>query len=171
LNIDWQRIMYVVGGLSVGLGFALKDLLENFVCGLILLVGKEIRPGDIVEFDGTWGVVTSLNIRCTFIRTFDNAVITLPNNQVVSKNFRNWTLNGHIMRHQMEIGVSYGTDVNKAAELLLKAANDCDMVMKVRDPEVLFVDFGDSALIFRLRYWLHIDNLSKAPSQIRRNIA
>ncbi len=171
LNIDWQRIMYVIGGLSVGLGFALKELLENFVCGLILLVGKEIRPGDIVEFDGTWGVVTSLNIRCTFIRTFDNAVITLPNNQVVSKNFRNWTLNGHIMRHQMEIGVDYGTDVNKAVEILLKAAHECDMILKVRDPEVLFVDFGDSALIFRLRYWLHIDNVSKAPSQVRHNIA
>jgi small-conductance mechanosensitive channel len=170
LNIDWQRIMYVVGGLSVGLGFALKELLENFVCGLILLVGKEIRPGDVVEFDGTWGTVNSLNIRCTFIRTFDNALITLPNTQVVSKNFRNWTLNGHVMRHQLEVGVSYDTDVNRTMELLYKAAHDCNLILKARDPEVLFIDFGDSALILRLRYWIHVDNVTKAPSQIRQNI-
>jgi small-conductance mechanosensitive channel len=167
MNIDWNNIKIVIGGLSVGFGFALKELLENFVCGLILLIGKEVRPGDIVEFDGTMGKVEKINIRATFIKTYDNAIITLPNNQVVSKDFRNWTLNGHAMRTELNVGVAYGSDIEKVVEMLLESTQECSMVLKVKDPEVLFMDFADSSLIFRLRFWIHIDNIAKAPSALR----
>jgi small-conductance mechanosensitive channel len=167
LNIDWNGIKYVIGGMSVGFGFALKDLLENFVCGIILLIGKEVRPGDVVEFDGTLGTVEKINIRATFIKTNDNAMISLPNVQVVSKDFRNWTLNNKLMRSEFEVGVQYGSDVEKVVELLIKAANESSMVAQANKPEVLFCEFGDNALIFKLRFWINVDNINKAPSQVR----
>lgn len=167
LSIDWGNIKYILGGLSVGFGFALKDLLENFVCGIILLIGKEVRPGDVVEFDGTWGTVENINIRATFIKTFDNAMISLPNLQVVSKEFKNWTLNNHILRRQIDVGVQYGSNVEKVIELLLESANRCELVLHLNEPNVLFMDFGESALIFRLRFWVVVDNAAAAPSIIR----
>lgn len=169
-DIRWENIKLILGGLSVGLGFALKDIIENFVCGLILLIGKEVRPGDIVEFDGTRGIVEKINIRATFIKTFANAVITLPNNQVVSKDFKNWTLNGHIVRCELNVGVAYGSDITKVVESLKEAVNLCDLVLKVKDPEVLFIDFGDSSQVFQARFWIHVDNTFKAPSQVRHAI-
>jgi len=170
LHIDWNRIKYVIGGLSVGFGFALKELLENFVCGLILLMGKEVRPGDIVEFDGTMGLVEKINIRATFIKTYEHAIITLPNSQVVSKDFKNWTLNSHVMRRQLDVTVAYGSDVEQVVELMLEAANQSKFVLQIKKPEVLFIDFGESALVFRLRFWINIDNIVTAPSDIRKKI-
>ena len=169
-DIKWENIKLILGGLSVGLGFALKDIIENFVCGLILLIGKEVRPGDVVEFDGTRGIVEKINIRATFIKTFANAIITLPNNQVVSKDFKNWTLNGHIMRCELNVGVAYGSDITKVVESIKEAVNLCDMVLKIKDPEVLFTDFGDSSLVFQVRFWIHVDNTFAAPSQVRHAI-
>ena len=169
-NIKWENIKLILGGLSVGFGFALKDIIENFVCGLILLVGKEVRPGDIVEFDGTWGTVETINIRATFIKTFDNAIVTLPNSQVVSKDFKNWTLNGHIMRCKLNVGVAYGSDIPKVVESIKEAVNLCNLVVKIKAPEVLFMDFGDSSLVFMVRFWTHVDNVFQAPSQVRQTI-
>ena len=166
-NVDFKSISIILGGLSIGFGFAFKNIIENFVCGLILLIGKEIRPGDVVEFDGTMGTVEKINIRATFIQTFDNAIITLPNNQVVSSNFRNWTLNNHIMRRSIDVGVAYGSDIEKVVKLLLKAGDISGMVLQVKEPEVLFWNFGDSSLIFRLRIWIHVKNYIEAPSKIR----
>lgn len=167
LHIDWNSIKYVVGGMSVGFGFALKDLLENFVCGIILLIGKEVRPGDVVEFDGTHGIVEKINIRATFIKTYDNAMISLPNTQVVSKDFRNWTLNNKLMRREFEVGVQYGSNVEKVIELLLRAANESTMTLHIKPPEVFFSSFGDNALIFKLRFWINVDNITKAPSEVK----
>ena len=170
LHVDWNSIKLILGGLSVGFGFALKEILENFVCGLILLIGKEVRQGDIVEFDDTLGTVQKINIRATFIKTFDNAIITLPNNQVVSKDFKNWTLNGHIRRCELNVGVAYGSDVTAVVEAIKEAIAPCDLIIKAKEPEVLFMEFGDSALIFRLRFWIHINNIAKAPSEVRHAI-
>lgn len=169
-HIDWKSIQYVLGGLSVGLGFALKELLENFVCGIILLIGKEVRPGDVVEFDGTHGIVEQINIRATVIKTYDNAIITLPNNQVVSKDFRNWTVNGHVMRRQLDLKLPYEVDFTKAADLMKKAMNECPSVMKFRDPEVLFQQFGEHAMEFRLRFWINVEDWTTAPSQVRERV-
>ncbi len=167
LKIDWNSIKWVIGGMSVGLGFALKELLENFVCGIILLIGKEVRPGDMVEFDHILGFVEKINIRATFIKTTDNALISIPNNQVVSKDFRNWTLNNRQMRREVNISVAYGSDLNKVFKLLQQAAEECRSVLKIKKPEVLFMDFGDSGLFFKVRFWVDVADLHSAPSQVR----
>ncbi len=170
LGIDWDNLKWVVGGLSVGFGFALKDILENFFCGLILLIGRQVRPGDVVEFGDVLGKVIKINVRATFIETYDNAIIAIPNTQIVGKEFRNWTLNGHIRRLEIDVGVAYDSDVPMVVETLLEAMNTSSLVLKVRDPQVLFLDFGENAMIFRARFWIHLDNWVKAPTALRMNI-
>ncbi len=167
LGVDWNNLKWIVGGLSVGFGFALKDILENFFCGLIILIGKQVRPGDIVEFGGVVGTVFKINVRATFIKTFDNAIIVIPNNQIVGKELRNWTLNGHIRRAQLDVGVAYDSDIPLVMETLLEAMNNSKGIIRAKAPEALFLDFGDSALIFRARFWIHTDNWTKTPSALR----
>jgi small-conductance mechanosensitive channel/ABC-type amino acid transport substrate-binding protein len=167
LGVDWNNLKWIVGGLSVGFGFALKDILENFFCGLIILIGKQVRPGDIVEFGEVLGTVIKINVRATFIKTYDNAIIIIPNNQIVGKELRNWTLNGHIRRIQIDVGVAYDSDIPLVMETLLEAMKSSKWIIMAKAPEVLFLNFGDSALIFRARFWIHTDNWVKAPSALR----
>ncbi|MFZ1539341.1 MAG: transporter substrate-binding domain-containing protein [Chromatiaceae bacterium] len=170
LGIDWDNLKWIVGGLSVGFGFALKDILENFFSGIIVLLGKQVRPGDTIEFGSVYGKIEKINIRATFIKTEDNALIAIPNSQIVSKEFRNWTLNGHIRRNQFEVGVAYGSDIPMVIEAMLEVMNSSNIVLKVIPPDVLFVDFASSAILLRARYWVHVDNRTKSASVLRRSM-
>ena len=172
-HVSPNSILVVLGGMSVGLGLGLRDIIENFICGIILLVGKSVRPGDVIEFDDTWGLVQKISIRSTVVKTFDDAIINLPNSVVVSKNFRNWTLTGHIIRRDIKVGVMYGSDVAKVKRLLLEIADKEESVMKHPAPNVLFMDFGASELQFTLRVWFkdlrkHTDSSSKMREEINR---
>jgi small-conductance mechanosensitive channel len=171
LRIPPNTILVVLGGMSMGLGFGLRDIIENFICGIILLAGKSVRPGDVIEFDDTWGVVQKISIRSTVVKTFDDAIINLPNSVVVSKNFRNWTLTGHIIRRDIKVGVAYGSDIAKVKRLLLEIAADDDNVLAQPPPRVLFMDFGASELDFCLRLWFkdlrkHTDSASNIREKI-----
>ena len=170
LRIDWDNLKWILGGLSVGFGFALKDILENFFSGIIVLLGKQVRPGDTIEFGSVYGKIERINIRATFIKTEDNALIAIPNSQIVSKEFRNWTLNGHIRRVEFEVGVAYGSDIPLVIETMLDVMNAANVVLKVIPPDVLFVDFASSALQLRARYWVHVDNRTKSASILRRSM-
>ncbi len=170
LRIDWDNLKWIVGGLSVGFGFALKDILENFFSGIIVLLGKQVRPGDTIEFGSVYGKIERINIRATFIKTEDNALIAIPNSQIVSKEFRNWTLNGHIRRVEFEVGVAYGSDIPLVIETMLDVMNAANVVLKVIPPDVLFVDFASSAIQLRARYWVHVDNRTKSASILRRSM-
>lgn len=166
-NFSWEHLKWILGGLSVGMGFALKDIVDNFLCGITLLIGKEARLGDLVEYDGIIGRVEKINIRATFIRTFDDAIITLPNSQMVAKDFKNWTLRGNIVRRRIEVGVSYGSDIETVKQSLLKAAIECEHVAKNKAPTVIFRNFGSSDLQFILFFWVHVDRMDLTASDIR----
>ncbi len=170
LRVDWDNLKWIVGGLSVGFGFALKDILENFFSGIIVLLGKQVRPGDTIEFGSVYGKIERINIRATFIKTEDNALIAIPNSQIVSKEFRNWTLNGHIRRSEFEVGVAYGSDIPLVIETMLDVMNAANIVLKVIPPDVLFVDFASSAILLRARFWVHVDNRTKSASVLRRGM-
>ncbi len=152
-HVSSTSIQVVLGGISVGLGFGLRDIIENFICGIILLAGKSVRPGDVIEFDETWGVVQRISIRSTVVKTFDDAIINLPNSVVVSKNFKNWTLTGHVIRRDIKVGVTYGSDVVKIKSLLLEIATADDNVMANPPPKVLCMDLGASKMELCLRLW------------------
>jgi small-conductance mechanosensitive channel len=170
MQINWDDLKWIIGGLSVGFGFAIKDIIENFFCGIIVLLGKEVRPGDLVEFGDVLGQIEEINVRATFIKTDDNAIISIPNNQIVAKDFRNWTLNDRVRRSQLDVGVAYGSDVSLVMATMLAAMDDCAYVLKAKKPEVLFLNFGDSSLVFRARFWIDIEHRLQAPSAVRQRI-
>ena len=168
LKVNITSILVVLGGLSVGIGFGLQHLVNNFLAGLIVMFGKACRPGDIIELDSKWASVLKTDIRTTTVRTFDNCIITVPNSILIDKELYNWTKNNDLIRSSMSIGVAYGSDVELVKKLLLEIAGSFDEVCKSPQPQVLFNDFGTNALIFKLRIWLHeIDNIVATPSAIR----
>lgn len=167
LHIDWDNLKWIVGGLSVGFGFALKDILENFFAGIIILLGKQVRPGDTIEFGSVYGKVHKINIRATFIKTEDNALIALPNSQIVSKEFRNWTLNGDIRRYEFQVGVAYDADIPVAIQTLLEVMRASPYVLNVHPPDVLVVDFADSAILLKARFWIKVANRTKSAAALR----
>ena len=170
LHIDWDNLKWIVGGLSVGFGFAMKDILENFFAGIIILLGKQVRPGDTIEFGSVYGKVHKISIRATFIKTEDNALIALPNSQIVSKEFRNWTLNGDIRRHEFQVGVAYGSDIQQVIQLLLDVMYASPYVLPVQQPDVLVVDFADSAILLRARFWIKVANRTKSAAALRHDV-
>lgn len=167
LHIDWDNLKWIVGGLSVGFGFALKDILENFFAGIIILLGKQVRPGDTIEFGFVYGKVHKINIRATFIKTEDNALIALPNSQIVSKEFRNWTLNGDIRRYEFQVGIAYDAEIQVAIQTLLEVMRASPYVLKVHPPDVLVVDFADSAILLKARFWIKVANRTKSAAALR----
>ncbi len=171
LRVPPNSVLVVLGGMSMGLGFGLRDIIENFICGIVLLAGKSVRPGDTIEFDGTWGIVQKVSIRSTVIKTFDDAIINLPNSVVVSKNFRNWTLTGNIIRRDIKVDVLKDSDIAKVKSLLMEiAANDSNVLMHP-PPRVLFMDMVGGKLNFSLRLWFKdLRKNTDSESRIREEI-
>lgn len=152
-GFDISNLAIIAGALSVGIGFGLKNIVSNFVSGLILLFERPVTRGDWVEIGDTVGLIEKVKIRATRIRTFDNAEILVPNSELLAHHVTNWTLSNSIGRITIKVGVAYGSDVNQVLELLDQVAKNHGQVMQ-REPylhKVLFREFGDSSLNFELR--------------------
>lgn len=171
-KVQYSSILVVLGGMSMGLGFGLKEIVENFIAGLILLIGQQVRPGDIVEVkeDGIVGRVLRVSVRATVVETFDGAVVTYSNAMVLTKEFQNWTSNNMLRRNTLAVGVSYGTDLSLAMRLMLEAAQSTPGVMARPAPEILCTDFGSSSVDFALRYWASVNTSVLVGSNLRREI-
>ncbi|MCX5805372.1 MAG: mechanosensitive ion channel [Proteobacteria bacterium] len=154
LGIGIGNLTIIAGGLSVGVGFALQDLIKNFVSGLILLFGRSIHPGDEIQLEDVHGRVEKINIRSTVVQTNEDSTIFLPNSDLVSKKIVNWTHKDPKGRAEIIVGVAYGSDTNLIKDLLIRSALSNPDVLKEPPPYVLFNDFGDNALIFHLRFWI-----------------
>ena len=157
-GFDFGNITIIAGALSVGIGFGLQNIVNNFVSGLILLFERPVRKGDWIVVGGTEGVVKDIQIRSTRIQTFDRADVIVPNSELISNQVTNWVLSSDSGRAKIPVGVAYGSDTEQVRELLLKVAEENDNVAKVPylpRPKVLFRAFGDSALEFELRVFLH----------------
>jgi small-conductance mechanosensitive channel len=155
------------GALGIGLGFGLQNIFNNFISGIILLFERPIQVGDDVEVNGVWATVKKINVRATVVQTYDNASIIIPNSEFISSQVTNWSFKDKRLRRNIDVGVAYGSDIEAVREILLDIANNTKHVFKQPKPEVLFRDFGDSALVFRLRVWTDIDNMLKIETAIR----
>ena len=169
-DVNPNSILVVLGGMSVGIGFGLKEIVENFLSGIILLAGRQVRPGDVIEFNGIWGRVVKVSIRATVIETTSSAIITLPNSRILTKDFHNWTLNNTHMRQDIKIGVVYGMEIAKVRALLLQVAAANPGVLSAPPSDVTLDDFGDNGMNFTLYVWVEVANRSKVPSQLREEI-
>jgi small-conductance mechanosensitive channel len=170
LGVDTTSLAVIFGALSIGIGFGLQNIFNNFISGLILLFERPIQVGDYVEVGGLWAEVKKINVRATVVQTFDNASVIIPNSEFISQQVTNWSFKDKRMRRNLEIGVAYGSDIDLVQKTLLDIVQQTSEVLKFPRPEVIFVDHGDSALIFRLRFWVDVDDYWTAASQIRCDI-
>lgn len=170
-GVSLQNLAIVAGALSVGIGFGLQNIVNNFVSGLILLFERPVRPGDWVVVGGTEGYVKRVSIRSTQIQTFDRADVLVPNSELISSQVTNWMLRDRMGRVVAAVGVAYGSDTELVSSLLIEVAKKHPMVIvrhsEVPPPQVLFMAFGDSSLNFELRCFIHeIDQRLRVRSEL-----
>ncbi|PLX37645.1 MAG: DUF3772 domain-containing protein [Hyphomicrobiales bacterium] len=172
IGLDLQNIAIVAGALSVGIGFGLQSVVNNFVSGLILLAERPIKTGDWIIVGSEEGIVRRINVRATEIETFDRASVIVPNSDLISGVVKNWMHNDPSGRIIVPIGVSYDSDPEQVKEILLTIGKEHEMVLAYPAPYVVFVGFGDSSLDFQLRCYLgDIGNSLTVSSDIRFAIA
>ena len=168
LGLNTASMALGLGALGVGLGFGLQNIFNNFVSGLILLFERPIQVGDVVEVAGTWGEVKKINVRATLVQTYTHSSLIIPNSEFISAQVTNWSHRDPYIRRDLPIGVAYGSDTSLVKDLMLRAAESVTEVKNYpRRPEVQFINFGDSSLDFRLRFWSTIDDFIKAESNLR----
>ncbi|MTZ13189.1 mechanosensitive channel MscK [Pseudomonas sp. JL972] len=157
LGVSWDKLQWLVAALSVGLGFGLQEIFANFVSGLIILFEKPVRIGDVVTIGNLSGTVSRIRIRATTITDFDHKEIIVPNKTFVTDQLLNWSLSDTVTRVTIRIGVEFGSDLEQVRELLFQAARENPRVLKDPEPQVFFLNFGESRLEHELR--LHVRDL------------
>ena len=157
VQIPLSVFAFLGGALAIGVGFGTQNLLKNLISGIMLLVERPIRIGDLVAIDGLKGRVTSIGIRFSTIHSSDGVDTLIPNSELVEKKLVNWTYSNPDARREIRLGVAYGADVVQVKNLLQAAALEHQEVERSPAPNVTLDDFGDNALIFTLRFWIRLD--------------
>jgi potassium efflux system protein len=150
IRLDMAKIGVVLAALGVGLGFGLQEIVSNFVCGIILLLERPIRIGDVVTVGGTTGRVDRIHIRATTILNADNQSMIVPNREFITGNLVNWTHKDRILRIAIKLAVAYGTDPERVVQLLLDVTRRDDDVLANPEPSAALEGFGESSLLFAL---------------------
>ncbi len=168
LGIDLTNLAVIAGGLSVGIGFGLQQIVNNFFSGLILLIGRSIQAGDTIQIGSTLADVRKVTIRNTVVQTRDNATLFIPNSDLITHQLTNWSHRDRRVVREVLVGVAYGTNTEKVRELLLEAARSHPQVLSHPSPLVFFWDFGVSTLDFKIRFWIkNVDHDSRVLSDMR----
>src|SRR5215831_14727720 len=149
-GFNLSNLAILAGAFSVGIGFGLQSVVNNFVSGLILLAERPIKVGDLVVVGGEEGVVRKISVRSTEVETFDRARVLIPNSALITEKVKNWTLRDNIRRIAIPVGVAYGSDPRQVKAILLKAAQDNPNVMSTPAPSVDLDEFGADSLNFKL---------------------
>jgi len=167
-GLDITNLAIVAGALSVGIGFGLQSIVNNFVSGLILLVERPIRVGDRIVVGDQQGLVRRISVRATEIETFDRASLIVPNSELITGRVLNWTHRDSLGAVNIKIGVGYDSDPEQVLALLKKCADEHREVLRNPAPMAFFENFGDSALMFNLRISLpDIANAGRVQSDLR----
>lgn len=155
MGIDITAVFAASAALLIGVGLALQTLFQDIISGIFILIDQSVHVGDVIEIEGKVGRVEEIKLRSTRAVTIDNRVLIIPNHLYLVNSLYNWTQNGSSTREGVEVGVAYGSDVQLVKELLLKAATSHPLVMKHPAPFVYFLNFGDSALEFKVVFTLN----------------
>jgi small-conductance mechanosensitive channel len=157
-GVEITKLAVIAGGLGVGIGFGLQNVVNNFVSGLILLFERPIDVGDTIDLTDTSGIMKRIGIRASIIRTFDGAEVIVPNGMLISDRVINWTLSDRRRRITMSVGVEYGTPAQRVIDLLVEVAQANPKVLSDPAPHAFFDNFGDSSLDFKLRAWINVSD-------------
>ena len=169
-GVSFSNLAVIAGALSVGIGFGLQNIVNNFVSGLIILFERPIKRGDWISVGNTQGYVQKISVRSTVIQTFDRSDVIVPNSELIAHQVTNMMLNDNHGRLIIPIGVAYGSDTALVSSILLDIAKANNKVINdgsAPAPQVLFLSFGESSLNFELRCYLtNIDQGMKVRSAI-----
>ncbi len=157
VKIPLSVFAFMGGALAIGVGFGAQNLINNFISGIILLMEQPIKVEDIIEIDGTSGTVVSVGARCSQVRRFDGIDILVPNSEFLQKNVVNWTLSDSQLRLTIKFGVAYGSPTRDVSHIAKRVLEEHGRILKNPTPFILFEDFGDSALLFTVHFWVNID--------------
>ena len=153
-GINLTGLAAITAVLMVGISLGLQNVTSNFISGLILLIERPVQVGDFVEVGGVQGKVRTIRGRSSTVDTLDNVSIIVPNLNFISENVTNWSFRDTKVRIHVSVGVSYGSDVDLVAETLLEAGRAHPEVLALPEPQIQFLEFGDSSLNFDLLVWL-----------------
>lgn len=171
LGVDLTKMTLLVSALGVGIGFGLQTIVNNFVCGLILLLERPLRVGDTIELNGQWVKIVKIGLRSTMVRTREQADVIIPNTDLITNQVTNWTLTNRYAERTIAVGVAYGSDIALVMQTLKECALAHPGVVKSPEPQVLFKSFGDSSLDFELEVWVvDVDNRLEIESDLRQEI-
>jgi potassium efflux system protein len=154
LGASALQLGWAAAALGVGIGFGLQEIVANFICGLILLFERPVRVGDVVTIGDASGTVSKIRIRATTIRDWEEKELIVPNKELITGRLLNWTLSDGVIRVFVGVGVAYGSDVDKAMNLIREAAQENPQVVDDPEPRVHFEKFGDSSLQLTLRAYI-----------------
>ncbi|MGD2168134.1 MAG: mechanosensitive ion channel [Gammaproteobacteria bacterium] len=154
VGIDLTALAVFGGAIGLGVGFGLQKIVSNLISGVILLVDKSIKPGDVIAVAGTYGWVTALGGRYVSVVTRDGVEHLIPNETLISERVENWTHTNNRTRLKIDFGVHYRSDVHEVIRVSLEAAAETPRVLDDPRPKCLLLEFGDSSVNFQLRVWI-----------------
>lgn len=169
LHVNRAGITLILTGLSTGIGFAMKDTLENLFYGLSLMSGR-VKIGDMIECDGVRGHVANINYQSTMVETLDGSVIAFLNSQLFSKNFKNLTQNHGYELAQLTVGVAYGSHVDHVRQLIIDRLSTLDCYDRKKGIQVLFANFGESSVDLNVVLWTPVNTRLADLARIKENI-
>jgi len=172
VKIPFEAFAFLGGALAIGVGFGMQNLLKNLISGVIILIERPMRLGDIVEISGTRGEVTNIGVRSSVIHRSDGVEILVPNSTFLENSVTNLTYSNKNVQSTISVGVVYGSSVRRATQLLLQAAEEHGLVLKKPGPIAALSDFADKGLLFTLSYWINMGeaNPTQVASDLRRMI-
>ena len=154
-GLKYSNIAVGLGALGIGLGFGLRNIISNFVSGVILALERPIKIGDIIKVDEIEGEVKDVGLRASQIRTWDGADVIVPNESLISQKLTNWTFNDRKRRLDVEVKLDQDSDILVASEVALKTTNDFPEILKTPSPSVIFIGIINGAAVINVRGWIN----------------
>ncbi|MBN67456.1 MAG: hypothetical protein CMM94_07835, partial [Rickettsiales bacterium] len=154
VGIDLTSLAVFSGAVGVGLGFGLQKVISNFISGIILLMDRSIKPGDVIAIDQTYGWVNKLSARHASVITRDGKEHLIPNELLITERVENWSYSDRNIRLKIPVGISYNCEPRLALKLMLEAADETPRILKFPKPNALMIGFGDSSVDLELRAWI-----------------
>jgi small-conductance mechanosensitive channel len=154
VGIDLTAFAVFSGAIGVGVGFGLQKVVSNLISGVILLLDRSIKPGDVIEIAGTYGWITRLNARFVSVSTRDGIEHLIPNEDLITQRVTNWSYSNDMIRLHVPLGISYQSDLHQAIALCIAAAKTVNRVLETPNPICLLKGFGENAVNLELRFWI-----------------